>query len=130
MKTNHFPLATLIVIVLLVLSFVLCLYGAELPPADQEKIADAIYRVEGGEHTSHPYGILSVKTDNPRKVCITTIRRNFERWQKSRETNFFEFLGNRYCPPSVDQKGNHNWKSNIISILGPRFVAKINQEKH
>ena len=53
-----------------------------LSSADMNKIADAIYRVEGGSKTKYPYGIMSVKTTNPRQICINTISNNFIRFNK------------------------------------------------
>lgn len=109
--------------------------GATLAVQDQNRIADAIYRVEGGAKARKPYGILSVnvKTElEARKVCINTINNNFARWQKqTAQSNFLDFLANRYCPPSVDRVGNRNWKRNIKSILGASECAKLtNQKKH
>ena len=92
--------------------------NAALPPAEANRIADAIYRVEGGSKTKHPYGILSVKTSNPRRVCINTIQNTHCRWLKAgRPSPFLLFLADRYCPASVDPAGNRNWKRNIKLIL-------------
>jgi hypothetical protein len=91
---------------------------AALPQAEAERIADAIYRVEGGSKTRHPYGILSVKTSNPRKVCLRTIQNNHTRWIKAgRPGLFLDYLADRYCPLSADPVGNRNWKRNIKLML-------------
>ena len=81
------------------------------------EIANAIYHAEGGSHTNYPYGIKSVKTDNPRRVCLNTIKNNRIRFTKQTEyTDFIEFLGSRYCPPKA-HKLNENWVKNVKAYL-------------
>lgn len=99
------------------------------------KIADAIFRSENSRN--HPYGVM-IPTDNPRKVCINTVNHawvDFEREHNGQlnvslktqnvvapavETDvslpFIQFLGSRYCPPSVDAKGYRNWTNNVWRI--------------
>ena len=83
-----------------------------------EQIAAAIYRVEGGSHTRYPYGIMSVKTSDPHRVCVNTIL-HAERDYKCTHVDraFIYFLADRYCPPSVDKLGNFRWKNNMVRIL-------------
>ena len=82
------------------------------------KIADAIYKVEGGAKTKHSYGILSVKTSNPRKVCLVTIYHNEVRWKDAgSKGDYLNFLADVYCPKSADPVGNKNWKTNIHKFL-------------
>jgi len=82
------------------------------------KIADAIYKVEGGAKTKHPYGVLSIKTDNPRHVCLVTIYHNEVRWQDAGGNgDYLDYLANVYCPKSADPVGNKNWKTNIHKFL-------------
>jgi len=92
---------------------------------DANRIADAIYRVEGGAKAKAPYGILSVKVANAaeaRKVCLTTIRNNHTRWIRAgKPGKFLDFLADRYCPKSADPVGNRNWKKNVRSISGLDF---------
>jgi hypothetical protein len=96
--------------------------GAEMPLAKANQIADAIYKIEGGANTKWPYGIKSIKTSNPRQVCINTIRNNYVRWQKSgSRKDYLDFLADVYCPQSADFKGNANWKANIH-----KMIAKVN----
>jgi len=91
---------------------------SELNNDDLNKIANAIYQIEGGKNTKYPYGIKSVKTAHPRQVCINTIRNNFGRWHESKsKLDFLTFLANVYCPRSVDLQGNSNWIKNIHKIL-------------
>jgi hypothetical protein len=99
------------------------------------RIADAIFRAEGGVRTTHPYGVKLV-TDHPRHVCINTINhawRDFEGDTRNKERfareafdrpelpgivslPFIQFLGKRYCPPSVDGRGYRNWTNNVWRI--------------
>jgi hypothetical protein len=86
------------------------------------KIADAIYKVEGGAKAKVPYGILSVKVkdeNDARRICLNTIRNNWKRWEKAgSEGKYLDFLANRYCPESADPVGNSRWKKNIRKISG------------
>lgn len=87
---------------------------APMDDARANKIADAIYKLEGGSKTRHPYGILSVKTSDPRRVCINTIKNNYIRWQKAgSKGDYLDYLADVYCPKSADRKGNANWHVNI-----------------
>lgn len=108
-------------------------HAATLSINDCEIISRAIYKLEGGEKAKSPYGILSVKVSNKEeahKICLKTISNNFVRWQKSGEKDYFNFLACKYCPPSVDPKGNFNWKKNIHLILGKEFIQKVNAMKN
>lgn len=86
--------------------------------------ADAI-RITEGVHSKYPYGIKSIHARNAseaRTICKRTI---WHKWQnycalptKIRlEQPFLGYLGNRYCPPSVDPVGNRRWKVNMNRIL-------------
>jgi hypothetical protein len=88
---------------------------ASLSSAQANKIVDAIYVVEGGAATLHPYGIKSIQTSTPRKVCLNTIVNNYYRWDG--RGDFLDYLGDRYCPPSCDAAGNRNWKRNMHSLI-------------
>ena len=98
--------------------------AAPLPEAEVNRLADAIYRAEGGAKARAPYGILSVKvrsTAEARRVCMNTIRNNWMRWEKAgSKGKFVDFLADRYCPPSVDRVGNRNWKANVGKMWGRR----------
>ena len=85
---------------------------------DTERIADAIYVIEGGKKTKYPYGVKSVNTRGNRSkariVCINTIVNTHKRWiADNKPIHFLDYLANRYCPPSVDRVGNARWKKNI-----------------
>jgi hypothetical protein len=89
-----------------------------MPDTQAGQIADAIYKIEGGANTKFPYGIKSVKTSNPRQVCLNTIKNNYIRWQKAgSKQNYLDFLANIYCPPSADKQGNQNWIKNIHAMI-------------
>lgn len=86
------------------------------------KIADAIYKVEGGNQTKYPYGIKSINTHGDkilaRKICLNTIKNNYKRWQiNNLNKNFLDYLADVYCPYSVDRIGNQNWKKNIHKLV-------------
>lgn len=78
-------------------------------------IVAAIFVAEGGHKTRYPYGIKSVRTSDPRAVCVNTVRNNWGRWDG--RGCFLNFLGDRYCPPKADPVGNRNWKRNVKRIL-------------
>ena len=92
---------------------------------DADRIANAIYRVEGGSKAKAPYGILSIKVGSEqqaRKVCINTIKNNHTRWiNAGRPGKYLDYLADRYCPRSADPVGNRNWKRNIRRISGLDF---------
>jgi hypothetical protein len=108
------------IIAILVLSCWSAIGKQTLSSTHAERIADAIYVIEGGDKASTPYGILSVKVENEnhaRKICLTTIHNTHSRWIKSgAKGNFLNFLADRYCPPT-DSVGNSNWKKNIHRVL-------------
>ena len=86
--------------------------------ATLDQWADAIRITEGNPN----YGILSVKTHNPRQVCKNTVRHAFKRFvarggNPSDLKGFIIALGNQYCPYSVDPIGNINWKHNMEALL-------------
>lgn len=82
---------------------------------DINRLADAIYKAEGGTKTRHPYGILKkYKTTTPRQACINTIKSNLKRWNG--KGDFIVFLGKTYCPVGAknDPLGlNRNWVKNV-----------------
>ena len=105
----------LLIIISILSSFVLfSLYAYAEDYYSNEQIADAIYKTEGGKKARVLYGILSIKTTNPKQVCLNTIKNHRLRHKKhSCKLDFIVCLGNRYCPPSVDFIGNKNWTKNV-----------------
>jgi len=109
----------------LVLFLALSVSAADLADETAEKIADAIYKVEGGKKAKVPYGILSVKVkseEDARRICLNTIKNNWKRWEKAgSQGKYFEFLGNRYASLGADNDPkslNKNWVKNIRKISG------------
>ena len=90
-----------------------------------EQIADAIYKAEGGKKAKISYGILAIKTNDPRGVCINTIKKQRIRHKKHDcSSDFITCLGNRYCPVSSDRKGNKNWVKNVKYFLNRNNKGK------
>ena len=102
---------------------------AVMPSSTVNRIADAIFRAENSRN--HPYGVM-IPCTSPRVVCINTIQhawRDFEGERKETSVDdirkhdlqlvslpFIQFLGSRYCPPSVDSVGYRNWTNNVWRI--------------
>jgi len=95
--------------------------AAEIDDGYCDKIADAIYKAEGGAKTRHPYGVLSVKVRDAaeaRRVCKNTISRVYRVWSDGKKAEtFVNTLADVYCPPSADPVGNKNWKKNVNYYL-------------
>ena len=88
---------------------------------DAEKIVNAIYLAEGGAKTRFPYGIKSINThgnkEYARRICLNSVRNGRARFIKQiKYTDFIEFLGLRYCPPTA-HKLNQSWVSNVKFYL-------------
>lgn len=95
--------------------------------AEVERLADAIFRAEGGKKAKVSHGILSVPVKNAahaRQVCKRTIRNTWDRWTLAgKPGDFVEFLGRRYAPIGAknDPKGlNCNWIRNVKNRLNVR----------
>lgn len=90
---------------------------------DNNKIAEAIYKIEGGKNTKFPYGIKSINTkgnkEKAKRICLNTIKNNQIRFSNLSELErkkyhcFLDFLGSRYCPVESDPRGHKNWIKNI-----------------
>src|SRR3990167_1598193 len=58
-------------------------------------LTEAIKRAENNRN----YGVLSVKTDNPRKVLMNSIVNNFASWiDKKQPGRFVDFMQRRWAP--------------------------------
>jgi hypothetical protein len=83
------------------------------------QIVDSIYRAEGGAKTRYPYGILSVKTSNPRKTCYEIVNWRYAIWSGTpslQKKSFIQYLSESYCPigASNDPRGlNRHWVKNV-----------------
>jgi hypothetical protein len=109
----------------------LCLGGQHPNP---ERLADAIYRAEGGAKAKVPYGVLSIRPPAhvqtraqleawARQITLNSIRNNWNRWQALDprpstldHDGFIDFMADRWCPPSADPIGNRNWKKNVKAL--------------
>lgn len=105
----------------LVICFAVSLYLIPLTDASgisDNDIVDAIYIAEGGNKAKIPYGILSVKTKDPRQVCLNTVKNHRRRHSAHKcGLDFITCLANRYCPPQADPQGNKNWIRNVKKLL-------------
>jgi len=83
-----------------------------------EKMADAIYKAEGGANTKYPYGIRSIACKDAgeaRRVCIHSISNSIIRWEKAGKSKpFIEFMADRYCPPQPD---HDRWVRNVTKLM-------------
>ena len=89
---------------------------------DFERLANAIYKAEGGAKTSHPYGILAkYKHTTPRQACINTCRNQWKRHQAHNcRKDYLTCLRNRYCPIGAENDPgnlNKNWLNNVRHFL-------------
>jgi hypothetical protein len=96
------------------------------------QIVDAIYIIEGGAKTRHPYGILKkYKVTTPRQACFNTVAHARRDWEKSPKSKpFTTFLRDRYCPLNAknDPKGlNKNWLKNLHDVMERR--ARLNKRR-
>jgi len=108
------------------LAFLVCLglialsgIGRAEPIPDFERLADAIYKAEGGARTAHPYGILTkYKTTTPRQACLNTVRNQWKRHAgHACGKDYWTCLRDRYCPIGAenDPTGlNVNWLRNVL----------------
>ena len=111
-------------LLLILLSLTSPAWGEEshlIPPA---RVADAIYRAEGGAKTRHPYGVLSVKVSGEaeaRRVCLNSIRNSRGRWEKAgRPGEWLEFFSKRWAPVGASNDPtnlNQNWLRNVRYFL-------------
>jgi hypothetical protein len=97
-----------------------------------EKIADAIYKAEGGPRAKKPYGILSVPCHSEkecREICLTTIENNFSRYQiygHKTHSDFISFLSSRYAPVNCENDNGTNkfWVHNVKYFLAKQEARK------
>jgi hypothetical protein len=107
--------------------------AAKLPEVEANKLVDAIYKIEGGTKTKHPYGIKSIpikgnteaeKLAYARKICWNTVQNTHDRWLKAEKPIPFDiYLRNRYCPIGAknDPKGlNDNWLKNLRKVMAEK----------
>ncbi len=102
-------------------------YASPKPSYDNptiNKIVDSIYKAEGGAKTRHPYGILTVKTRDARKVCYEVVNWRYQMWlSTNRKESFIQYLSRSYCPIGAknDPTGlNRNWVRNVNHFMEVR----------
>lgn len=87
------------------------------------RVVEAIYKAEGGSKTRHPYGILSVKTSNPRQTCYEVVNWRYAMWSSlpsKGRPSFISYLSKSYCPLGAlnDPRGlNRNWQRNVNHFM-------------
>jgi len=106
------------------------LSAADISEVDVDRIANAIFKAEGGERTRHPYGIVSVKVRDrahAREVCERTIRNNFKRWEAAGRPGYFiQYLGGVYAPIGVSNdplRLNRFWVDNVRKFYWQQVQA-------
>ena len=93
--------------------------ASKLSPEAENRLADAIFVLEGGNRTKWPYGVkVRYKTTSPRQACLNTVRHKHADWGAAgSHGDFLDYLADRYCPAKDDPIGNKNWKANIHRLL-------------
>ena len=86
-----------------------------------DRVVSAIYRAEGAERASVPYGMVNDRycMDEPgmcRYLARVTVQNTLKRWELAgKPKEFIAFLGDRYCPVGADNDNgsNRHWISNV-----------------
>lgn len=112
------------IIVFTVMALLLSLRVGGVFAYTDEQIANAIYKAEGANKATYPYGIRSISCEGLNEchqVCLNTIRNNRRRFKnQNKYKDYLEFLASRYCPigASNDPKGlNQYWLKNVRYFL-------------
>lgn len=87
-------------------------------------VVAAIRMAENGG-PGREYGILHPRVEETYRSqagwCAATVAKNYDRWDGgAAETDFIEFLGNRYCPVGADNDPdglNVHWRGNVSSFV-------------
>lgn len=86
-----------------------------------DRLANAIYKAEGGAATRHPYGILQkYQHTSPRQACINTIKHKFRDWEsEGSHGEFLVYLASKYAPinSDTDNGTNQYWLKNVRAFL-------------
>ena len=92
-----------------------------------DEVVDAIWKAEGGEKATYPYGIRSIPCgtkESCRRIATNTVRNQIVRWTADgRKESFLQSLQKRYCPVggSLDNGTCANWRRNVeFFIRHPR----------
>ena len=95
--------------------------ASEFPHEEAQRIANAIWKAEGGLRAATPYGVRGAT--NHAHARATVLRIISERWQSyepmlnrgTARASFIEFIGERYSPPHAHHL-NRNWARNVAAI--------------
>lgn len=104
------------------IAFVDCAMAETIEGYEIERLAESIYKAEGGKKAKKPYGILSIPCEGREhcgRICRNTIRNNLRRWARNGQKQpFIEFLGARYAPIGAnnDNGTNKHWIGNVSNI--------------
>ena len=86
----------------------------------ENQLADAIFKAENSK--SHPYGIIGNFTQQPREICVNTIRHRYSDWVIAGcNGDFISYLGKFYAPIGADNDPsglNRNWVKNVSLFMG------------
>jgi len=92
-----------------------------MPQGYAERMADCVFKIEGGSKTRWPYGVKSVKVSGEaeaRRVTINSINNGWKRWEAAGKPEPFTIhFARRWCPPSADPVGFRNWTNNITKMM-------------
>ena len=91
---------------------------------DFNRLADAIYKAEGGAKTAHPYGIMTrYKHTTPRQACINTLKHRWAEFSVSSPNAdsraigpFLAYVQRSYAPIGAQNDPsnlNRYWKTNV-----------------
>lgn len=86
---------------------------------DDLRLAESIYRAEGGSGTKYPYGIKIIKCTGKsdcQRICLNSIRNSRKRFEavggNPKDTKvLIWFMAERYCP-----EGSDHWATMVESI--------------
>jgi len=103
-----------------------------MPESEVNRIAEAIYIIEGKDLTRFPYGIVSIDTGGDRlkarRICRNTVRNQFRRHGSHNcGKDFLTCLRDRYCPLGAENDlGNLNrhWLKNLKQVLNKNETKK------
>ena len=119
---------------MLMLILISAAHTAGADTVENEALADAIFKAEGGMKATYYYGIRSVKYDDladARRICINTIRNNrvrYAKWGYKTHDTYLSFLQSRYCPTtgklsSAERRLNGNWLRLVKYFLHKKEVT-------
>ena len=118
------PIIMLLTAVIWILAVMICGMARGEEHTDA-RIANAIWKAEGGNKATYLYGIRSVSYKDEadaRRICLRTIANNRKRYADygyRQYDTYLEFLQSRYCPVNCDNDRGTNrfWLKNVLYFL-------------